>query len=124
MTVIASDGDSDSAPVQSPIWIAANTPPEIVSVPGEFSSDGVFRYAVEVRDADGDRGVELRLEETPEGMSFDPASSTLSWAPNTDQSGVHTFSITADDGHGGVVRQQVEVRVAGPGDASPAAVAQ
>jgi hypothetical protein len=124
VTVVASDGDSESEPKASPVWIAANSEPEIVSVPGEFSSDGVFRYAVEINDPDGDRRFSLHLEEAPEGMDIDPGSSTVSWAPSTEQAGAHTFLVVADDGHGGIARQQVEVRVGEPQDASPAALAQ
>ena len=124
VTVIASDGDLDSLPMASAIWTVANTVPEIVSVPAALSDSGVLRYEIEIYDADRNESFELSLEDAPAGADLDPATQTLSWTPTADQVGLHSFSIVADDGNGGLGRQQIELRVGDPASSPPAAPTQ
>jgi len=111
VTVIAYDLDDRSAPLRSAPIPVVNAVPKIVSVPGVFDDDGVFRYALEVEDVDGDRMFRYRLEEAPEGMQLDIVRGELSWEPREDQAGVHPVVVTVDDRAGGVARQRFDVQV-------------
>ena len=111
LTVIASDDEGASPPLQSDPIPVVNAAPRIVSVPGVFDDDGVFRYALKVEDVDGDRMFRYRLEEAPEGMTLDIVRGQVFWEPRPDQEGVHPVVVTVDDRAGGVARQIFDVQV-------------
>jgi hypothetical protein len=116
----ASDGTDESEPFASAEVEVVNGAPRIVSTPGGIGKDGVFRYAVTAEDPDGDRVLRYRLTQGPEGMSIDPYSGALEWAPREDQVGTHRVKIAVDDPHGGTGSQEIEVRVAVEEPAAPA----
>lgn len=111
VTVVASDGDADSPPVLSEELTISNAPPQIVSQPSRPEEDGLFRYQLEVRDAD-DRRFRYRLVRSPEGMEVDQVSGLVEWKPRDDQVGSFPVEIMVDDRKGGSSRQSFELTLA------------
>jgi len=111
ITVTASDAEASSPALSSDAIRVVNAPPRIVSVPGTFDDDGIFRYALKAEDLDGDRLFRYRLEKGPAGMKMDIVNGRLVWEPRQDQSGVHPVLVTVDDRSGGIGRQGFDVRV-------------
>lgn len=122
VTVVATDGEDESEPFAAPEVSVVNSPPRIVSKPGETSEDGAFRYRVVAEDPDGGAGLQYHLEKAPEGMTIDNLRGEIAWRPRPDQIGSHSVSVTVDDLQGGRSQQSFEVTVGDP-DAVPAALA-
>jgi hypothetical protein len=109
--VVASDGDAESPRfVSAPVHVG-NAPPAIVSSPGAGFEGGVFRYRLEARDPDGDRGLRYRLLSGPAGMTVDPVLGEVQWKPRRDQTGTHTVDVAVEDPSGGSGAQKFEVTV-------------
>ena len=87
--VIASDGNSDSSPTESPEVVLANTPPRILQLPALETDSGSLTYRFEAEDADGDRNLRFFLDDGPAGMEIDSISGVLTWRPSASQAGVH-----------------------------------
>jgi hypothetical protein len=120
--VIASDGEAESARFASAPVRVGNAPPTIVSSPGAGFEGGVFRYRLEARDPDGDRGLRYRLLSAPEGMTLDPVLGEIRWKPRHDQAGTHTVDVAVEDPAGGSGAQKFEVTVREvEGEQAPAA---
>jgi len=111
VVVIASDGDSQSARLESAPVRVGNSPPQIVSSPGSHFEGGVFRYALEARDPDGDRGLRFRLLSGPEGMTVEPVLGEIRWKPRRGQAGTHGVDVVVEDPSGGAGAQKFEVTV-------------
>jgi len=120
--VRASDGESESDPVDTARVRVVGGNPQIVSSPGEFSSDGVFRYTVVAEHPDGDRALRYELREAPEGMWVNPVSGEITWRPTRGQVGEHEVAVAVKDSHGAVTVQAFSLKVAkGAEIASPPA---
>ena len=109
--VVASDGEAESARFASAPVRVGNAPPTIVSSPGAGFDGGVFRYRLEARDPDGDRGLRYRLLSGPEGMTVDPVLGEVQWTPRRDQTGTHAVDVVVEDPAGGSGAQTFEVTV-------------
>ena len=109
--VWAEDGDAESAPVYSHVVEVGNALPEIVSTPGGLDPDGVFRYAIAVRDPDGDRSFRYYLSKGPEGMRVDPITGEVTWRPGHRHAGVHAVELEVRDPRGASVTQSFELSV-------------
>jgi len=121
--VWAEDDDAESAPVYSQVVEVGNARPEIVSAPGGLDPDGVFRYAIAVRDPDGDRSFRFYLSKGPEGMRVDPITGEVTWRPSHRHAGVHPVELEVRDPRGSSVTQSFELTVASGGPRPvPAAV--
>jgi hypothetical protein len=107
--VTVDDGEAESTPLEGSAVEIGNAAPEITSLPGGLSPDGVLRYTVEARDADGDRGLHFRLDKAPEGARIDPLSGQLEWKASAKQLGTHEIEVVVEDGHGGEGHQRFEV---------------
>ena len=94
---------------------------KIVSAPGSFSPDGVFRYTLEAKDPDGDRSIRFRIVSGPPGMSVDPILGEVSWRPDASHVGKHEVIVGAADSHGGEGQQLFELEVRESGGESPPA---
>ncbi|MBW1687825.1 MAG: hypothetical protein JRS35_22545, partial [Deltaproteobacteria bacterium] len=114
--VAASDGIDESAPIPSGVVHVANAHPEILSSPSGVSSDGSFRYAVQVRDPDGDRNLRYELRKGPEGMKMNRIDGEVTWQATAKQAGAHAVEIVVEDSEGARTVQAFElvVRVADP----------
>jgi hypothetical protein len=89
----------------------ANAPPEILSAPGGLDDDGVFRYAIEARDPDGDRKLRYHLNDGPEGMTVGPVSGEILWRPSTAHAGVHAVEVVVEDSEGANAVQKFEITI-------------
>ena len=118
LVVWATDGESESAPLESAPFSIENSPPEIESRPPAMDPSGQFAYAVRASDRDGDRGLRYSLEQGPDGMTIDSFSGELHWQATLQNAGEHIVEIAVDDRHGGVTKQTFYVQVA-TGPASP-----
>jgi len=78
VTVIPFDGADKGKPRRSLPIVIANRPPEITSFPPVDISDSRYTYVVKASDADGDP-LTFSLEESPPGMTIDPATGTIHW---------------------------------------------
>ena len=87
-------------------------------VPSSAQTDeGLFRYAFEAEDPDGDRNLRFRLGKAPEGMRIDPILGVSTWRPKPSQAGVHPVEVIVQDAHGDGSALHFEVTVtATPGD--------
>ena len=109
--VVASDGSAESDPIDSARVRVINAQPEILSTPGELAKDGVFRYAVEVRDPDSEAPLRFSLRSAPQGMSIDPASGEIVWSPSATQAGSHEVQVRVADADGAATIQHFELSV-------------
>ncbi|MBW2315267.1 MAG: hypothetical protein JRH10_13840 [Deltaproteobacteria bacterium] len=107
--VVASDGYSESNPLRSAPIKVENSPPKIVSTPANAGDASVYLYQVQAEDPDGDRRLRYRLEQGPPGMTIDPISGALSWAPAESATGTHNVEVAVDDLQGGVGSQRFTV---------------
>jgi len=122
VSVVASDGESDSEPVTSPELSISNTAPKIATYRGTMHDDGVYRYDVDATDSDpGDQdNLQFHLTNAPQGMEIDHVTGEISWAPTSEQAGTTTFAVVVDDLHGGRTSQSIEVTVS-PAENQPVA---
>ncbi|MCH2171176.1 Ig domain-containing protein [Myxococcota bacterium] len=111
LSVVASDGDDSSRELRSEPIRVANANPTIVSSPGSFGGDGVFRYRIEAVDSDGDRMFRYVLPVAPTGMKLDVVRGMVSWEPQENQAGTHEVAVEVHDRSGGVARQEFDVTV-------------
>ncbi len=89
-----------------------NMPPTIAA-DTKRRFDGVhFTYQVKASDPDGDP-LTYALKEAPKGMTIDPAKGLVSWDVPEEFVGKTSFTVTADDGHGGVASYTVKVTIKG-----------
>lgn len=118
--VRAGDGTSWTRPKRSAPVRVGSAHPEITSRPPGFRGDGVFRYAVEAEDPDGDRLLRYRLDEAPDGMVIDSVLGEVSWRPAEGQTGVHPVKVVVRDSSGLETSQsfRVTVREASEDDAA------
>jgi hypothetical protein len=120
--VVASDGEIDSLPLETPAFVLTNTPPQITSWPGAPGEDGVFEYQVQAEDADGTANLMYKLEKAPPGMQIDPKSGHVRWQPKPEQLGSYSIAIIVDDLEGGQAKQVFELSTTPPdGDSAPPA---
>jgi hypothetical protein len=110
--VAATDGESESDPIDSAAVRVVNAYPSILSAPGEFSSDGTFHYRVEAADPDGKGDLRFRLRTSPAGMDIHPASGEIFWQPSPAQVGSHPVAVEVSDPYGATTVQEFEVDVA------------
>jgi hypothetical protein len=109
--VTASDGSTDTPPLDSAGVALGNSAPAITSTPGGVTNDGQFRYAVQASDPDGDRNLRFRLAQGPEGAQVDPLLGEVTWSATRAHVGKHGFEVVVEDGHGGEAHQKFEVDV-------------
>jgi hypothetical protein len=120
--VVATDGEIDSEPIETPAFVMTNSSPTIVSRPGPPDEDGVFDYQVRAEDPDGSSNLMFVLEQAPEGMEIDARTGRIHWEPKPGQIGTWPIAIVVDDLEGGRTRQVFELSTSDPGSqASPPA---
>jgi hypothetical protein len=91
----------------------ANTPPEIVSAPPEtIMTQGIYTYAVQAQDADGDP-IRFSLGgDTPEGMTIDSRTGLVKWQVKLpDEEISYEFEVLAEDSEGETYSQTVTLRL-------------
>ena len=115
--VVASDGESKSAPLRSEPLALDNHPPQFTSQPSAPSpADSTFRYKAVATDPDGDK-LHYELVSGPPGMTVD-ADGNVSWVLPARESrrGEQAVVLRASDASGGEATQQFTIPLApGPG---------
>ena len=114
LTVLALDEQGESEPLEIVAARIVNAAPEIVSQPEVALTDGVFRYQVRARDADGDAGLRFSLAEAPSGMTIHPYRGLLRWQPGAGQSGAHSVKVLVQDSEGAGVTQSFGLQLDDP----------
>ncbi len=118
VTIRVSDGVATAEQSFAILAVVVNVPPVITSTPGESSAvGGVYRYDVSANDPDGDV-VRFELTQFPPGMTIDPASGRVDWAPAAGQAGPHEVAVRAFDPAGLDDSQSWTIEVA-PCDDAP-----
>jgi len=96
-----------------------DTPPAILSKPPTQATVGrLYQYAVHAVDQDGDP-LTYALAVAPDGMTIDPSSGVIRWAPAAGQVGSQHVVIEVDDQHGGGTAQSYDVIVSAAGANQP-----
>ncbi len=122
VTVVASDGRSQSREEHSPVLMLGNSPPMITQLPASRAEDGKFTYTFVAKDPDGDRNLRFFLEKGPTGMRMDAITGVLTWTPTSTQAGVHPVEVGVKDGRGEGSTFTFELTVGvQPGQPAPAA---
>jgi hypothetical protein len=105
--VVATDTESESAPVRSNVFHLENLPPRVTSrPPAPRPSQADYRYQVTAEDPDGDP-VTFSLSAAPQGMAVDPAG-LVTWtlpAPER-RRGDHIVKVSVSDGKGGAATHE------------------
>jgi len=112
LEVVASDGSDETEPLASEPIRVGNAPPRITSKAGAIGDDGVFRYAVQVEDPDGDRAFRYRLLAGPEGMAIGFDDGEVRWEPPAGSAGSHPIEIEVEDLFGGRTTQSFALQLA------------
>ena len=123
LEVVASDGSAESEPVVSPPIPVGNAPPRVVSEPGQFSADGVFRYTLKTEDPDGDTAFRYTLVKGPTGMTIGFDDGTLTWEPAADAAGSHEIEVEVADRFGGKAGYRFSLQLSYETETAPAAAA-
>ena len=92
---------------------AVNRPPQISSVPPVSAQTGApYLYAPRATDPDNDPLAWAFGGPVPDGMTVDPATGLVRWAPQAAQTGVHVIRLRVEDGQGGSDVQQYSLNAA------------
>jgi hypothetical protein len=121
LEVTASDGSAESETVVSPPIPVGNAAPRVVSEPGQFSADGVFRYTLKTEDPDGDTAFRYTLVKGPTGMSIGFDDGKLIWEPAADAAGSHEIEIEVADRFGGKSDYRFSLQLSYETETAPAA---
>ena len=111
VSVVATDGQDDSAAIESPEMTVENGAPRIVSAPGGAGPDGVFRYRVRAEDPEGDSSLHYSLAKAPQGMTISKLGGEVEWRPRADQSGAFPVEIVVEDSYGASSAQSFELTI-------------
>ena len=111
VSVVATDGQDESAAIESPEMTVENGAPRIVSAPGGAGPDGVFRYRVRAEDPEGDSNLRYSLAKAPQGMTVSKLGGEVEWRPRADQSGAFPVVIVVEDSYGARSVQSFELTI-------------
>jgi RHS repeat-associated protein len=90
---------------------AGNLPPAFTSIPVTVAVVGrTYVYAAAATDPNSDT-LTYRVMSGPSNMVIDSGTGLITWVPTADQTGDFQLQIEADDGFGGVAKQQFQVQV-------------
>jgi RHS repeat-associated protein len=102
-------GDMDLQAFQ--IAVSVNDPPVILSPPRTTAVLGqTYHYPVKAVDPDGD-SVTYSLQAGPEGMTIDPNSGLILWAPTSGQMGTNAVTVVVTDTQGLTANQSFNLQV-------------
>ncbi|MAE66325.1 MAG: hypothetical protein CMJ18_18805, partial [Phycisphaeraceae bacterium] len=117
-TVTLTDPDGQRVAVEHTVWARPfpNPPPQFTSEPvTEALADGPeYQYQATATDPDGaDAAIAFLLLRGPEGMTIDPATGLVRWAPTAADPSEAQVVVRAYDGRGGSATQTFEIQVEG-----------
>lgn len=122
VTIRATDGRggaTDQHYILSAIVPPPNRPPLFTSLPvsNAFVNEA-YQYDVNAIDPDDD-SIQFSLEVAALGMTIDQATGLISWTPDGSQVGFPAVTVVANDGNGGISRQQFTICVHERPDRTP-----
>ncbi len=89
--------------------VVPNAVPQITSDPSSGTiANETYSFKVAAEDADGDV-LSYALQEAPSGMAVDNSSGVVVWDIRSVEPGTYHFTIAADDSHGGIATQRVQI---------------
>ena len=102
------DGEAYGSTVRSAPVAIRNSPPKIVSEPPVRTEAGLFSYAVQTEDADGDP-LRFSLEgKAPAGLEIDPDTGLVQWQMVIPKGKVtYVFQVVAEDPEGAKSIQEI-----------------
>jgi hypothetical protein len=99
--VAAFDGTDQGPWISSAALRIGNSAPSITTQPAyALNSDGVYEYAVNAVDPDGDRPLTYELLQSPPGMRVGSASGIVTWAVPRDANGAFSIELSVSDPYG------------------------
>ncbi len=104
----AFDGTDEGNTKRSDTLVILNSAPKIVSDPPERAAAGVYRYAVQAEDSDGDP-LRFSLEgEPPVGMEIDRKSGVVQWqVVLPEKEVIYSYEVVAEDPAGAKSIQKI-----------------
>jgi RHS repeat-associated protein len=113
--LIVNDGQAASDPATALVTVSVmppvNNPPRITSSPVLAVTVGsLYSYDVDAVDPDNDT-LSYSLSAYPSGMTINPQSGLITWAPTANQTGSQSVNVTVADGKGGSDSQSYTVTV-------------
>ena len=115
--VTASDGSSTGTTTLSDRFTMSNSSPTILSHPPLSASGGLYEYAVQASDPDGD-SLTYKLEAAPSGMTIGEQTGRIHWTVTPDVSGTFHVKVVAQDDKGGFAAQEFDLSLSAPAKAS------
>ena len=113
VTVIITDsqGASTSSTFTLTVLNPAPTIGEII-LPTPIAGEAVIiNVAQSTSDPDGDDGLTYSASDLPPGLAIDPDTGIISGVPTTPQADPYIFTVTVDDGEGGVTTVELSLQV-------------
>ncbi len=99
--VAAFDGTELGRWVRSDALLVGNSAPGITTQPTyALNADGLYQYAVNAVDPDGDQPLTYELLQAPSGMGVDATSGIVTWAVPRDANGSFQIELSVSDPHG------------------------
>ncbi len=101
VAITAYDGEEYGSTISSAPVVIKNSPPKIVSTPPASADNGLFRYAVQTEDVDGDP-LHFSLEgDPPAGMKIDGETGLVTWQVVVAEKEVtYDYKVVAEDPEG------------------------
>ena len=113
VSVVLSDGETESISQKSRPVTIQNGPPLISSRPSpSINDEDVYIYHVLVEDPDEDT-LTYSLATAPEGMTIDAETGVVEWNVTKENIGVHLVEIEVTDTDGATVIQMYDLRIFG-----------
>lgn len=95
------DGTDLGRWVRSDALLIGNSAPSITTEPTyTLNTDGLYQYAVNASDPDGDQPLTYELLEAPSGMRVDASSGIVTWEVPRDADGSFQIELSVSDPHG------------------------
>ncbi len=99
--VAAFDGEDLGVWIRSDELRIGNSAPNINTNPAyTLNSDGLYQYAVDASDPDGDRPLKYELIQSPPGMQVDSQLGVVTWEVPGDAKGTFPIELSVSDPHG------------------------
>jgi hypothetical protein len=114
VAVVTPQDPYEAGPKRTSAFVqVGNRAPEITSTPPAGLTGDLFRYQIVAADPDGDP-LSYHLEQGPAGMTVDPKTGAVEWAPTPLPGDSASIALRAEDGKGGRAVQRFTVKTQRP----------